>query len=521
MHLSWLSPCLLLGLMSTVPISPVMATEKPPAALAGYVDAVRRADEIPDPEARCAAYPDLPGNHWKPGSAAARCMRLRTPAPSLAEIDARLSQPDGAAQLERTFQSLLQAHYDDPRQREQIFIVMQQFDESPRAGDIAARWRKLAPKSAFALTADGAHHEHLGWQARGTAYARKTSQHQFDSMSKAFEKAVPSYLEALEINPKILPACHGLMAIGRQSSTELEHSATAICLKADPSSYFVVWEMITAAEPKWGGSADAMRRVVAYASAQADRNPMIGALLGEAAASDPALRARKFAETAERYAEIAKMAPSGEFHYNAGIGYRDREDWWPAFVYLSQALRFRPEEADWHAARGWLLYKLGEFEWAGRDMQTARRLDGSNGWYAYRMGQIEHRRTGRLAAARPFLLEAIRDERSRRVATRLYCGSFIPDSPAEGRKCVDGLLKDFPDDGEGWRLRAWLLSLDKDPAMKQALEKFVQYADPADEIHRQLRKELGVPFQNTPVQEVLPASPPQEAIPVDRETTYG
>src|SRR5262245_56520742 len=112
---------------------------EPPPELAQYIADVRKADGIADDEARCKAYPDLPGNDWRPGAAQGRCSLLRKPAWSLEQIDRLLATPEGAKQLERGFADLLDAHYRDPLQREQIFIAYTVFDDSPRAAQIAQR----------------------------------------------------------------------------------------------------------------------------------------------------------------------------------------------------------------------------------------------------------------------------------------------------------------------------------------------------------------------------------------------
>ena len=98
-----------------------------------------------------------------------RCTILRAPAWSLDDIDRLLATPEGVAELERGFANLLDAHYTDQSQREQIFIAFGVFDESKRAGDVSQRWLKLAPESAFANTAAGVHLGASGWKARGKA----------------------------------------------------------------------------------------------------------------------------------------------------------------------------------------------------------------------------------------------------------------------------------------------------------------------------------------------------------------
>src|SRR5688500_2926313 len=106
------------------------AASKPPEALAAYFAQVRQAEQITDPEKRCLAYPDLPGNQWPAGAAEWRCLMVRPPALSLEEMEAKLATSDGPAWLEQRLEALLEAHYNDPRERDRVSYVFGQFDGS-------------------------------------------------------------------------------------------------------------------------------------------------------------------------------------------------------------------------------------------------------------------------------------------------------------------------------------------------------------------------------------------------------
>ena len=145
-----------------------------PQEYAAYAETARKADAIGNAEARCLAYPDLPGNTWAAGSGSARCAVLRGPMLSLAEINALLDRPDGPAQLDARYRALMEAHFKDPAQREQIFLSMWVFSEFAAAKPIAERWLAAAPESPFARTAMGMVLTHAGWDARGGALIRDT-----------------------------------------------------------------------------------------------------------------------------------------------------------------------------------------------------------------------------------------------------------------------------------------------------------------------------------------------------------
>jgi tetratricopeptide (TPR) repeat protein len=359
---------------------------KPPAQWTAYIAAVRKADAIAGDEARCLAHPDLPGNDWSPDAGKWRCSILRKPMLSLDEIDQLLQAEEGTAELEHRFAQLLDAHYKDQQQREQIFNAFGPFDDSARAGAVAKRWLERSPKSAFANMAMASHHSDMGWKARGTQYAQETPQAQLQRMNDEFALAVPLYLKALEIEPRLSPACTRLAAIGRQSSDELQRYAMRICTKVDPDSYYLALERIFGAQPRWGGSDEALRLAVAYAAARVEKNPTLGALLGEGAGYGPSV-ADNFGDVVDELVGAVRMAPSGTLAAHAGRGYRVKSDPWSSIAYLSQGLRFWPKNEDWRYERAGQLIVVHDFRWAVTDMQVALEAEPDNGWYHYRMGR--------------------------------------------------------------------------------------------------------------------------------------
>jgi tetratricopeptide (TPR) repeat protein len=457
---------------------------QPPAQWADYITAVRKADVIVDDEARCNAYPDLPGNEWRPGAAQGRCSILRKPDWSLDDIDRLLATPEGVAELERGFAALLDAHYRDQSRRDQVFIAFDVFDTTGRSGEIAQRWLSLAPKSPFAHVAAGVYYGSSGWQARGTRWARETPEDQLRRMSELFAKAVPLYLRALELEPRLSVACYKLNGIGRQSSDALQQYAASHCTKVDPDSYFLALERITTSEPRWGGSDEQLRHAVAYAAARTDRNPMMGALLGEAAGYAPSL-ADHYGTVADELAAAARMGPSAGLSAKAGRGYWNKKEPWAALVYLSQGVRFRPRDHDTRYARAAVLHDwLGESEWARSDIEAALREEPDNSYYLHLQGRITQELEG-YVAARPFFKHAMNGER-RQAAMEMYCQTYIlPELvPAAADTCTRDLVGEFPESGEGWRLRAWVLYKARDPGVLEAVEQFTRHAQDTS-LHRE------------------------------------
>ncbi|GHA83809.1 tetratricopeptide repeat protein [Cognatilysobacter bugurensis] len=454
--------------------------DKPPVEWAAYIEAVRAADRMEGAEARCLAHPDLPGNRWRPDAGKWRCAVLREPLHSLDAIERLLQTEAGRAELERDFAQLLDAHYSDPDRREQIFNAFYPFDRSDRAGKIANRWLEAAPDSAFAHAALASHHDALGWAARGTAYARDTSDEQLERMTANFSKAVPLYLKALEIEPRLSPACTELAAIGRQSSDALQTYAIAACTKVDPDSYHVTLERLNGAQPKWGGSDTQLREAVAHAEARVTRNPMLGALLGEGAGYAPS-NAEDFREVADELAAAAQMGPSAGLSGRAGSGYQRRGEFWAAIVYLSQSLRYAPEDASRRYQRAGALHAVSELDWALRDMEVVLRHEPDDGWHQLRMGEILAERDGDRAAREHFKRAATFPE-TRKHALRQLCGGLLHDREhGQAGACTLEFITAYPSDGEAWLQRTHFLVATKSPQASAAIERFLKHADLSDE----------------------------------------
>lgn len=452
----------------------------PPAELAAYFSAVRKADAIEDALQRCLAYPDLPGNTWAPGIAKARCtMFLTPPRHTLDAIGTMLEQPDGPAKLEADFNSLLQAHYTDPAKREQVTTSLMVFGDQNRdkAERIAREWLAAAPKSPFAHAALGLVLAKRGWSARGTKFAKDTPDENLRRMTAYFLDAVKEYAAAMETNPKLILACQGLMEIGRQSSEELQKYATGKCIEADPTSYYVIDEMMSAAEPRWGGSDAAMRSVSAYAQAKVAENPVLGLFAFHHAfyeierMEDPDAQALAVLEPA------SLQVPNAGYLRMVGGAYLRKDDPWKALVYLSQALRFSPSYAQESRFRALALRQVGETRWARTDAERAVALDPDNGLALKQLGNILREVDGPAAAA-PYFKRAIADEKTREYAYNDYCGALLDAKQLdEAGKCLDGLLAAFPKNPEGWRQRLYLIGYDA-PGSMEAMERFIALNDP-------------------------------------------
>lgn len=453
------------------------APPAPPAAFQDHLARVRAVEaQALDPEARCLAYPDLPGNAWPANAGASRCLLLRAPILSLDEIDRQLDQPQGARALDRRFDALLRAHYADATQRDQIFIAYSIFDADPEAERVARRWLEQSPDSAFAKMALGDAYARQGWRARGTQWASETPGQQLERMGALFQRAVPLLAEAFQEEKRLSPACEQLAAIGRMSSNELQRWATAECLRIDPQSYFVLEEVITQAEPRWGGSEEAMRAAAGLIAARVAQNPALLTLT--------AIPIGYEADLADAWPEImpgtvaaSLQAPNAGYMARAGRGMYAQGDRWRALSWVSQSLRFQPRDDSHLALRAEILMELDDGEWALRDARRAVEAAPASARRQYLLARATRRALGE-HAARDALLKTMEDADMREQAYELYCQTYAMSGElAAGEACAGALVREFPRNGEGWRMLAWLRGVQDDPAQVEAIDQFVKYHD--------------------------------------------
>lgn len=481
---------------------PAHVAPKPPEALAAYFAQVRQAEQITDPEKRCLAYPDLPGNQWPAGAAEWRCLMLRAPVLPLEEIEARLATPDGAAWLEQRLEALLEANYNDPRERDRLFPVFNLFDSSERAGNIATLWLRQMPQSPFALTAMGKHRAAQGWDARGGAYISKTSEAQLKRMSQLFAGAAPLLAEALEREPRLTPACLALAGIGRQSSDALQQQALAQCLSADPASYDVVWEWMTAAMPKWGGSLRAMNQVGAHVLQHGPENPKLYSLLAEPPGYEAA-QMDTYAEGREGFVAASRAGPGARMMTSAGRAYWAKDDSWTALVYFSQALRFWPRSQEVGRLRGVVLQQLGDYAWALEDLLPTVAADSEDtntdadmdirmdAQYAIGHALLS---LNRIEESRPYFLRARQHPAHELNALENYCFTYVYTAEAAGtqqaRDCTAELVKRRPSHAMSWFWRYQALVAARDERWVEAAGQFVLHADPNDSWQQSVKKEM-------------------------------
>ncbi|MDR2872282.1 MAG: hypothetical protein LBV45_07160, partial [Xanthomonadaceae bacterium] len=119
-----------------------------------YISAAKQAETIENIVERCLSYPNMPGQQWYEGYQNYRCNLLSVKYPEFKEIKT-LFDNHGVSGLEQVFNEALEAQYQDIDRVEPLFILMDVFDASQSAYELASNWYEQAPDSIFAQAALG------------------------------------------------------------------------------------------------------------------------------------------------------------------------------------------------------------------------------------------------------------------------------------------------------------------------------------------------------------------------------
>ncbi|MFT3898110.1 MAG: hypothetical protein QM719_10530 [Thermomonas sp.] len=484
--------------------------EEVPEPWRDYLLQARAAERIGDPLQRCLAFPDLPGNHWPAGHAAAHCRyHFAHKAPSLAEIAAML---DGGkvAELEALVDASQQRHFSDRDFGEDIHQIFDRalFDASPESDRVTAKWLELAPGSAYANLARGQFLVSSAWDARGGKYASETPRASLQRMSELAGEAIPYLEKSLQIDPRLMPAYTVLINLGMMDSREdVEENAFERAKKIDPACVELARMRMNALEPRWGGSYEQMLSYANELKQYVPGRPQL-AMYIEKPFSDRGDVLVDDDEYTKATLDVlqAAVAIGGDedaFRDAADVAFHATDvekDRWKGVSYLLQETRFRDTNAWGNRSIGWALV-LTEPEWSLRYSLRSIELDPGNA-KAHSIAGAGYSNMHLLPEAEQQYGIAMEDPNQRHYSLREVAQMwFFGDRPdharmAKAKPYIDRLLREYPDDGRGWILdlrRRMFINEPLDVAMIEATLKKVDrsdewQADQADFLEGAIRK---------------------------------
>lgn len=470
--------------MALSALLPVRATELPPipekpdmkryesvpAPWHDYFLQARAAERIADPLRRCLAFPDLPGNKWPAGHAAAHCLIHHEPGiPTVAGIGASLDRGE-LPQLEASMQRLLDRHFSATDYSEAIHELFNyRFDAGEESDRVSAKWLALSPGSAFAHLARASHLASAAIQARGARYAASTPRENFRRMSELADQAISLYRQAIRIDPKLIAAHTGLLQIAMfDSRNELESEAFSAANKLDPACAELANVRMRSLEPRWGGDYEQMIAYSNTLSVNVARRPQLAAHMARPYGDRGAilLANEQYDREATEVLEIAVKTGSDEdaLLSASDAARRIEKDENKAVAYLFQASRFNGLNSGAAAILSWYLVRLEpeisvryavkaleekpDDAWAhylaGAGYYNARAFDAADAHYRIAMEDREWRQASLREVAEMWLWSGDqRDPAARKIAA------------ARAKPYIDQLTSEFPEDGRGMAMRLW------------------------------------------------------------------
>jgi hypothetical protein len=248
-----------------------------PAPWRDYLIQARAAERVADPLQRCLRFPDLPGNAWPAGHAAAHCRDHAAQRTVPAEVLPYLQRGDFAG-LETRLDAMLQRHFADTDDGEDIHYAFSMFEDAtdPRADAWSAAWLAQRPQSAYAQLARATFYRDQAWHVRGGNYSSQTPRENLRRMSEFADESVPLYAEAIRLNPRLMPAYDGLLEVAMlDSRADDERRAIAGAQAIDPSCVTMARKRMRAISPRWGGSYEEMLAYANELGAYVGRRPQL------------------------------------------------------------------------------------------------------------------------------------------------------------------------------------------------------------------------------------------------------
>jgi tetratricopeptide (TPR) repeat protein len=447
--------------------------------------AMRDAEKIADRHERCLAYPDLPGVVWDKSVVQAYCDLMLRKAMSLYEIDDALKRGE-IETLRQTFDGYLQRNYENGQHGFLTWAINHAFAYEASL-DVADRWVKADPNSAFALLARGTAYAARAGLARGNKFARDTSEDQFERMHEFAAKAVDDLNESVHRSHRLIAAYNEMFVIAQMTGDDdLRAQSVRRALALDPADQWTYDRWSDAVEPKWGGSIGEMSDIADRAMKHADDNPLLKRMparpyCAEAntlevcqscgSTADRATRAMKF------YMQAASVAPAACMINEAGATAERAGDYESAVRIYSQSFRFSGDLQPLFR-RSVALRHLGQEELALETIDVAERAQPNNPMAFVNKGWIYQEDHKPQEAEKSFLAAVAIDRDNREANTELvmlYTTSL--NQFDKGKAIVDRMMSEDPNNPRAWLLSAVLDHGKDDKHCKVVLEKYLALVD--------------------------------------------
>lgn len=451
----------------------------------------RAAEEIGDPLQRCLAYPDLPGNQWPQGHAAAHCrshfsaLRLK---PS--EVQGYLDRGDltGLGARLDAMQAKHSAKGD--AQGEDIHYFFDDLVANPATDALTARWLAQMPDDAYALLARATYLNEAAWDARGSQFAPKVGEEAWKKAHALAEQALPLYRRAAAQMPALMPAYSGAMNLAMMASdSDTQLWAMKQAEAVDPACMMMAKATLVAITPRWGGDYFMLAAYEVKLATYLPERPLLALYLSRSLTDRADMLLRDEAGHAEAVQLLAQAARNGsgegEQRLASDALFANKGDIWLSRAYQLQADRFQPGSAATSQILGQFLLK-SDPRWAAHILQRAVRVEPDNARSQALLGRALAASGDNEGAERAYL--AVAKDPKRTVLALEQMASFwlYPEgadaqpNPQRAAPLLKRLLAADPHNGMGWLLQLDVLMRQRQSIPDATLQNALKYADRKD-----------------------------------------
>lgn len=184
---------------------------------------------------------------------------------SVEQVYERLAARDFAA-LEESLGSLRAGYRPEMAVELEIWNAYRAFGLPGARTEDLGSWLQASPSSYDAHLAAAIHYESLGWRARGSAFAGKTTPARFADARGHFATAMQLAQASLALTTQPVFSQVLMLDISRNlPGADSAEQRYAKALEAEPQSFLLRSQRLGNLQPRWGGSFEAMDELIRQA----------------------------------------------------------------------------------------------------------------------------------------------------------------------------------------------------------------------------------------------------------------
>jgi len=252
-------------------------------------------------------------------------------------------------------------------------------------------WLRRIPNSYIARFGRGATHYLIGWNKRGTKWARDTSRESMSGYRMHHLQAAGDLRAAIALHPKMTIAYRDLVSIDNLGASGRDYWL-AESFKYDPYNYLVRRAYIWKLQPRWGGSHHAMHEFASSALQYLDKNPLLRGLAAvEFSDKASTHRSHKRYDKAIEDGLIAIYhRPDADSYQYHAYSYQESKRYKEAIRYAEEGLRQEPDHIQLLHRYAWSSRDDHQYEKADDGFGRLIKLRPKNAYYWYARGSMHY-----------------------------------------------------------------------------------------------------------------------------------